>query len=253
MKQRIITGIIIALIAIPCLVLGGYFLEGLIVFLTAVASYEICNLIGLKKYPLMALLFVSMLVLYHCDAAIYGAVLSIVMVVLCIVALFYQQLKAVDLAMVILMMALYTLGIQGLMRTETYGVMPVLFIALATYGCDIGAYFFGVTLGKHKMCPTISPKKTWEGSIGGWFVGCVSSALLGYFTITNIDFTILLVNSIFLPIVAQAGDLTFSLFKRHYGIKDYSQLMPGHGGVFDRVDSLIFSFIIFNAILILMV
>ena len=129
--------------------------------------------------------------------------------------------------------------------------MMMLYVALATYMCDTGAYFFGVFFGKHKLIPRVSPNKTWEGSIGGYAVGAVISFVFGFFLIKDLPVSLLAVGSLTLPILAQLGDLSFSSVKRHFGIKDFGSLFPGHGGVLDRIDSLIFCLMWFNALLIL--
>ena len=107
----------------------------------------------------------------------------------------------------------------------------------------MGAYFSGVTLGKHKLCPAISPKKTIEGSIGGiifCIIGCVAYRLiLASFHDNLPPVWIFAVLGFVVSIVSQIGDLMFSLIKRRYGLKDYGILFPGHGGVLDRFDSVI--------------
>ncbi len=109
---------------------------------------------------------------------------------------------------------------------------------------DSGAYFAGMLFGKHKLCPTISPKKTIEGAVGGLVCGFLSSILVG-FVFTNIysgvsiNYIPLIVIGLVNPIVSIFGDLTFSIIKRSCGIKDFGSIMPGHGGVLDRFDSII--------------
>ena len=117
---------------------------------------------------------------------------------------------------------------------------------LAAWGSDSGAYFVGVLCGKHKLCPEISPKKTVEGFVGG-VVSCIVIleliALVYSFWIvpgTQVHWLLLAVLAAFSSVISVAGDLTFSLIKRHYGIKDYGNIMPGHGGALDRFDSVIF-------------
>ena len=108
---------------------------------------------------------------------------------------------------------------------------------------DIFAYFTGRFLGKHKLIPAVSPKKTVEGSIGG-IIFCVISTIVFGLIVENFfigsgkaNYIVLAVSGIFISVVSQMGDLIMSVIKRHYGIKDYGKLFPGHGGILDRFDS----------------
>jgi phosphatidate cytidylyltransferase len=128
------------------------------------------------------------------------------------------------------------------------------YIGIATFVTDAGAYFVGVFFGKHKMNPRISPKKTWEGFFGGIAISCVVSfafafilALCGapVLQIFSVDrWYLILILSAIIPLFSTLGDLVFSSLKRHYEIKDFGRLIPGHGGVLDRVDSLLFAAIV---------
>ncbi len=132
--------------------------------------------------------------------------------------------------------------------------MLMFYVIGATFFTDMGAYFVGVFFGKHKMNPRISPKKTWEGFFGGVIISSLLSfglAMILFATghpfvmgILDLDHWYLaLILSLLLPLVATLGDFVFSSAKRHFDIKDFGNIMPGHGGVLDRLDSLIFSFI----------
>ncbi len=112
-------------------------------------------------------------------------------------------------------------------------------IVLAAFGTDIFAYFTGMALGKHKLCPKISPKKTVEGSVGGTLGSVLLCGLFGYFFAGDILMHCLVLG-VLGGIVSQLGDLTASVFKRHMGIKDYGNIIPGHGGILDRFDSVLF-------------
>ncbi|MDD6310985.1 MAG: phosphatidate cytidylyltransferase [Firmicutes bacterium] len=113
-------------------------------------------------------------------------------------------------------------------------------IVITAFGTDICAYFAGVCLGKHKLCPVISPKKTWEGAIGGVLGTMILSGLFGYFFANGVLIHCLIIGFMG-SIVSMFGDLTASVFKRKMGIKDYGNLIPGHGGILDRFDSILFT------------
>ncbi|MCD8209896.1 MAG: phosphatidate cytidylyltransferase [Coprobacillus sp.] len=130
----------------------------------------------------------------------------------------------------------------------------MIYVILATYLTDAGAFFIGMLFGKHKLAPKISPKKTVEGFIGGVVISFVISFAFGMI-MAAVDYPLLsifdlshwyliLVLSILIPIFATLGDLLFSFAKRTYGIKDFGNTIPGHGGVLDRTDSLIVTMII---------
>ena len=149
------------------------------------------------------------------------------------------------------------LGFVGVTDTSTWifkyfqSSFLLLYVVIGVFMNDIGAYFTGMLFGKHKMNPRISPKKTWEGFYGGIAISIISSmlwALLlsagGYPILPILDHNhwyFVLIISILLPIFGDLGDFVFSAIKRHFEVKDFSRLLPGHGGMLDRIDSLLFA------------
>ena len=124
-------------------------------------------------------------------------------------------------------------------QTGEYGIL-VWLIFLTAFGTDIMAYFTGYALGKHKLAPKISPKKTIEGSVGGILGSVLLCGLFGFFVIPEILIHCLIIG-VLGGVISQFGDLTASIFKRKMGIKDYGKLIPGHGGILDRFDSVLFT------------
>lgn len=112
-------------------------------------------------------------------------------------------------------------------------------VVIAAFGSDIFAYFTGYFLGKHKMAPNLSPKKTIEGAVGGLIGSSLLSWLFGFIFMRE-KALVCLVLGLVGGVAGMAGDLTASMFKRKMGIKDYGTLIPGHGGIMDRFDSVIF-------------
>jgi phosphatidate cytidylyltransferase len=132
------------------------------------------------------------------------------------------------------------IALTGLHQAEPYGAYYIIALLILIWTADTAAYFTGKALGKHKLAPTISPGKTWEGVAGAMLAIIVVAYLLTMFLDLNdenvISFIILCVIAI---IFSVAGDLFESMFKRRAGIKDSSQILPGHGGILDRIDSLL--------------
>ena len=113
-------------------------------------------------------------------------------------------------------------------------------VAFAAFGTDVFAYFTGMAIGKHKLCPHLSPKKSVEGAVGGVIGSLILCSLYGYIAIPEEMITCVAIG-LFGSVVAQLGDLSASAFKRQMGIKDYGHLIPGHGGILDRFDSVLFT------------
>ena len=166
--------------------------------------------------------------------------------------MYYKKLHFYNLAYAMFGTTLITFGMSAVpIACCTNGVSVSFFfvlIFLLPWMADGGGFFIGSYFGKHKLCPTISPKKTVEGLLGG-IVFCVASAmimgLLFQFVFLNgkarVNFPALVVIGILDSVISVLGDLSFSLIKRHLKIKDYGSMFPGHGGMLDRCDSIIFT------------
>jgi phosphatidate cytidylyltransferase len=122
------------------------------------------------------------------------------------------------------------------------GLRWTLFLLAVIWAGDIGALWIGKTMGKRPFAPTLSPKKTWEGSLAGLLSGLVAAVAVHRFLFSDLSIWHVLLVSILLGIFGQLGDLAESMLKRAAQIKDSSRLIPGHGGVLDRMDSLLFAF-----------
>lgn len=134
-----------------------------------------------------------------------------------------------------------------LVRNQPSGLIFVWLIFISAWGSDTGAYFTGVTLGRHKLCPLLSPNKTIEGSVGGIILAGILSYVYGAIMmemypipIQNFGLLCTFIGAIG-AVLAQLGDLAASAIKRFVNIKDYGSLIPGHGGVLDRFDSILFT------------
>lgn len=116
----------------------------------------------------------------------------------------------------------------------------VMTMVASVWICDTAAYLTGMAFGKHKLIPSVSPKKTWEGSIGGFVFAIISFVVGCYYLVPGLKPVHSIVCGIIVGTIGQIGDLAESKFKRDAGVKDSSELIPGHGGLFDRFDSLLF-------------
>ena len=123
------------------------------------------------------------------------------------------------------------------------GLFNLGLVLVAAWITDIFAYFVGTLFGKHKLIPKVSPKKTVEGSIGGTAFATLGAVLYGFVVglVTELvpNYLVLAAAGMILSVISQIGDLIASLIKREYGVKDYGNILPGHGGIMDRFDSII--------------
>ncbi|MCL5020732.1 MAG: phosphatidate cytidylyltransferase [Bacteroidetes bacterium] len=132
-------------------------------------------------------------------------------------------------------------GIRLVLPADRDAGMFIISILVTIWVCDSAAYFVGKSIGKHKMSKLVSPNKTWEGAIAGFMFAVAIAVASKYLVLPNLSIKMALGTGVIVGTIGQAGDFVESLFKRDAGVKDSSHLIPGHGGVFDRFDSLLFS------------
>lgn len=264
MKQRIITAIVLAIIAIPvCIFSGSVLFPILWAFLGVVGVWELLGCMGTRNrlaisIPLYILAIASPLAVWRGYNSFivnfqpnYSAILLPLLFILYILAVWvfsYQKDQEVDMNRIIAsaLVSLYIIGACSsvvMVREVRGGEYYWYFVFIGAWVTDIFAYFTGMLFGKHKLIPAVSPKKTVEGAIGGtvfcviFFVGF--GALLNRFTQYEVSLFTLAVAGLISAFVSMIGDLSMSVIKRTYGIKDYGKLFPGHGGVLDRFDSIL--------------
>ncbi len=243
MRARIITGTLGGLLIATVTYLGGILFDLVYLAITLIAIYELTKLLQSEKnfsyeaivnYILAAALFFAG---YFFDTTSVGFVILIYVSVNFILFVTNQNITLSRLSQTLFIgMYVVLFMYHMIMLNNTKFVWLVYIIA---FGTDTFAYFTGVFFGKHKLCPKVSPKKTVEGAIGG-IAGCVILTVI-YFKvlgINNILYTIIF--SIFVSAFSIVGDLLASKIKREHGIKDFGNFLPGHGGILDRFDSLLF-------------
>ncbi len=253
MKQRIITAIVLAIILVPCVLMGGIAFDILAAIVGIGMSYElikICDPLPKKYMYVISALFILYGLFFEKSLMVSNEVTIVLAIVLLCSHIFDETMSFSRVGYYFLTIFIVMMGIHMLYHLRTvYGFGSIMLLVFATFGCDTGAYFVGVTLGKHKLCPRLSPKKSIEGSIGGIIIGTVLSVLFGTYIGVSIEFIQLVIICFVLTITGQIGDLTFSSMKRLFNVKDFSNLLPGHGGLLDRFDSLLFNAMVFGMML----
>lgn len=246
MKTRVLSGLIMApLLAI--LYFGGYILFAACFLIGIMAVREFYNgFHAMDIKPNFGIAVVAAAALYVIDLFtddpqwymlwFFGVVLA------SLLYLFNIEHRKLEDAMATITGIVYVVFFSfhvTLVEQTPYGIL-IWLVVLTAFGTDIMAYFSGFLFGKHKLCPKISPKKTIEGSIGGTLGSVILCGLFGYFFAPEVLVHCLIIG-VLGGIVSQFGDLTASIFKRKMGIKDYGNLIPGHGGILDRFDSVLFT------------
>ncbi len=255
MLTRIITAVCVIAVVFPPIAFGGLLMRALEVFVAVMGGYELSRLFSDHlDVPLTVLNIASVALIGLVGSAYFPAALTLLAVLLFAIVIFDDK-RTVKFACLTFTLAVILGMTVRTVDTLYYGERvlgwkAMLYVLLATFVTDTGAYFFGVFFGKHKMIPRISPNKTWEGAVGGYFSGLVVSMIFGLAVLKAVPAAMIICGSILLPVVAQIGDLSYSAIKRHFGIKDFGNLLPGHGGVLDRIDSMTFCLIVFYALML---
>lgn len=256
MKERIITGLLLTILVLPAVIFGGIYLNTLVIVLIPLCINEVLSLSSGKNklhiYVTVLAFYIYAFVFESNQLFISSSSLLLFLLVLFSFNIFDKNFSIDNTFYIFTMNVLILFGLHILyVIVNTLGIHYVLVLALATYGSDTGAYFSGYFFGKRKLIPRLSPKKTIEGSIGGIILGTTVSVIYGnYFSVLN-DVSLLMICCVVLTITSQIGDLIFSAVKRLFEVKDYSNLLPGHGGILDRMDSLLFNSIVFGLFLLL--
>ena len=254
MKKRIISAIILCAILIPCLILGGLAFD-MAVYLIAMLSLKeflsikeekkiMPNFIKVVCYIIMTFIIFGITRFSDNEFLIDFRIISGLFLILLTPTILYHESKIYSIND-----AFYLIGgilflgtaFSSLLILRNQSINLVIYLLLITVLTDTYAYFGGYYIGKHHLIPEVSPKKTWEGAIIGTLFA-VFTATLFYHNIvnTNASLWIIICITLFLSVIGQFGDLVFSSIKRYYGKKDFSNLIPGHGGILDRFDSIIF-------------
>lgn len=247
-KTRLLSGIALVLVALITIISGGPILFMTLLCVSLIGMQELYRVMGVRgeKFNLLQAAGYAGIILYYgliyFDLAQYGelALIGGLILILFVYVFTYPKYQANQI-----MAAFFGIVYVGVMLAYIYqtrmleadGKFLVWLVFICSWGCDTCAYCVGVLIGKHKMAPVLSPKKSVEGAVGG----VVGAALIGviYAAVLNRNMAMYGIISAVGALVSMVGDLAASAIKRNMGIKDYGTLIPGHGGILDRFDSVI--------------
>lgn len=252
MKQRIITGVVAAAIFLPIVYFGGVPFVLLTYLLATVGLYELLKMRKLSLYSIPGLLstFMLWIILFPSQYHDIMAALpytktelgtALILLLLTYTVITKNRFTFEDVSFTLLSAFYVGIGFYFFIETREAGGLVYLFYSLfMIWATDSGAYFIGKAWGKTKLWPEISPNKTVGGSVGGIVSALIVAVLFSLLTDINTPvFTLMLITAV-LSIFGQIGDLAESALKRHFNVKDSGSILPGHGGILDRFDSLLF-------------
>lgn len=249
-KTRLLSGILLVIVALLTICSGDIILLLTLLGISMIGMQELYKVMGVRQEHFNALEIAGYLgiILYYgimyfqVDISGELLILAALILIMCVYVFTYPKFEAKQI-----MAALFGLVYVGVMLSFIYrtrmfgeeGKYLVWLIFICSWGCDTCAYCVGMLIGKHKMAPVLSPKKSIEGAVGG----VVGAALLGvaYAAVLHNDMIAYAIICAVGALISMVGDLAASAIKRNQGIKDYGKLIPGHGGILDRFDSVIFT------------
>jgi phosphatidate cytidylyltransferase len=252
--------VLVSIIAIPVILaasyFGGYYFLFFVLVISLLSFYEFSLLVRNKDMHVsifMGLLSVLFFI-FNSYLKLFEnyALLLVIVAVLCLIELFRNKNSALlNLGATFLGILYIGLFSAALVSIREFYVLPdenyfqggllIISIFATIWICDSAAYYIGTAFGKHKLFTRVSPKKSWEGAIAGFVFAILAMIASKLIVLDFLSWNSIIGIGIIIGVFGQIGDLIESLFKRDSGVKDSSSLVPGHGGIFDRFDSLIFS------------
>ncbi len=256
MKTRVLSGICIFTFLVLLVLTSGipFVLNGIMAAIAAMGIGELLKVGGLshrKGLTAGAMIYAAVFVFISDPTFVWAEKLPLIATFLLVILAFTYYLKEygsitfpqLTFALVMTLLVAYFFSAVTLTRRTDQGFWNLIMIYLLAWVPDTGAYFSGFFFGKHKMAPVVSPKKTIEGAVGGLLI-CVGFSYLYAWLVSltgvAVNYWIIAVYGVLGTLISILGDLTASLIKRNFNVKDYSNLIPGHGGIMDRFDSIWF-------------
>lgn len=256
---RLLSGVVLAALALFTILTGGYLLAAVLLFLALTAFYELTKACGLSGKSggmrgLEVIGYIGIVTYYllmtFCKEQIYLFLMLIVILAafmfLYVFSFPRYHAEQIMCAFFCVAYAPVMLSFIFLVRELPYGIYSVWMIFISSWICDTCAYVVGMLIGQHKLAPALSPKKSIEGAVGGVVGAALVGALYAYFVVEpaireqRVTWVFVLISAVG-AVISQVGDLAASAIKRNHEIKDYGKLIPGHGGIMDRFDSVIFT------------
>lgn len=249
-KTRLLSGILLVIIALITIILGGDVLFATILAISLIGMTEIYKILDINKKLLGYVGYIAAIVyfaLIRFELTQWVVMLAIAfLIALMVVYVFtYPTYRSehIMLGFFGLFYVAFMLSYVYQIRMLEQGKFLVWLVFLCSWGCDTSAYCVGVTMGKHKLAPVLSPKKSVEGAVGGVvgavLLGVLYAVLINKFAGAEANVILYATICAVGAVISQVGDLVASAIKRNHGIKDYGKLIPGHGGILDRFDSVI--------------
>lgn len=254
---RLASGVVLVIIALAVIITGGPVLAGTLVLISLIGQNELYKVLKVEDkengFPILAYagylgtICYYIIVFLQFQSYTMTVVLGTLILLMAVYVFTYPRYQAEQVAGAFLGVIYVAVMLSCIyqLRQMSDGAYLVWLIFLASWGCDTCAYCVGVLIGKHKMSPKLSPKKSVEGAVGG-VVGAAILGMIYAVAISNrmsgsanhmISFAVICAVG---GLISMVGDLAASAIKRNHGIKDYGKLIPGHGGILDRFDSVIF-------------
>ncbi len=262
MAKRTLSGAILAVLAVAAFIEGRYLLIFLLLMASLAGLRELYQTVGSanpaldsRRFDLMAIVGYGATLVYYVllflgtdVGKLFLFMLPVLLLMMLVYVSRFPAYEPVDFfaAFFGLFYVPVMLSTVYLIRQRGDGIYTVWFVFIGSWVCDTAAYFVGSAIGKHKMAPVLSPKKSWEGAVGGVLGSAIVGAVAGFFiekfkggAMVSVPIVYYVLVSAVCAVFSQVGDLTASAVKRHYKVKDYGNIIPGHGGILDRFDSMI--------------